>query len=50
MWSARYDQDEYVVYSLLLDLAIAVILESESNETNNNILLSRILDSPDLKG
>jgi hypothetical protein len=50
MWSALSDERRICRLQLLLVLASAVILGSESRETNDNILLPEIRDSPKLEG
>jgi hypothetical protein len=50
MWGAISDKRKGVSFAILLILASAVILGSESRGTHDHILLSLIRDSPNLEG
>jgi hypothetical protein len=50
MWSVHSDERTGLPLQLLLALASAVILGSESRGTRDHILLSQIQDSPNLEG
>jgi hypothetical protein len=50
MWALSLTRERVCQLQLLLVLASAGILESESRGTRDHILLSQIRDSPNLKG